>query len=486
MANQWNNYQNGQTYQHNMQQQQQHQNSPPPPPPPYAYQQTAPHATGFNNSYQQQSSAYPVNSSSLYGVPVVNHQTQYQYTAWPQAPNNHYAQHQYYPIGQPPPPPPPTLHSPVSTIQQPQHGVTEAKNKNDTAEYKCDVCSVNFDSLKAFQSHTSSHIECSHPDCTFTASKKVVSAHYSSKHGKYSGRGLKTVAIQTPGLKKLQKFKICVGSHPDDIEAWIAERKKRFPTREKILKKEEKKKRRRDEGSLALNGRNNGCVDRKKICLEIATPVSKQNDKPKTQDKDKPKPVADALSNLACYGSSSDEEEDNKDVKSNEKGAASEEVVVGDNSSNLANHSAINAYEVEGSNQDPAQIETNKFKTKQCRYFLRNGTCKNGDACTYIHDMTQHEAYKSNRVVRSQTQSSRDKAKNAAKREMNLLTTGRANNGKVNGTSPSGQTLLRKLLQNDIGRERSLCLKLLRYIVDCNFLQEKRTDKMENDCEIDE
>jgi hypothetical protein len=34
--------------------------------------------------------------------------------------------------------------------------------------------------------------------------------------------------------------------------------------------------------------------------------------------------------------------------------------------------------------------------------------------------------------------------------------------------------LLRKLLQNDIRRERSLTLQLLRYIVDCNYLQEKR------------
>mmetsp|Transcript_16770 Transcript_16770/g.25098 ORF Transcript_16770/g.25098 Transcript_16770/m.25098 type:complete len:95 (+) Transcript_16770:296-580(+) len=74
---------------------------------------------------------------------------------------------------------------------------------------------------------------------------------------------------------------------------------------------------------------------------------------------------------------------------------------------------------------------------------------------------------------------------------MTLLTTGRMSatisggglasgsnganrNGSEKTASLTGQTLLRKLLQNDIRRERSLCLQLLRYIVDCNYLQKKR------------
>jgi hypothetical protein len=61
---------------------------------------------------------------------------------------------------------------------------------------------------------------------------------------------------------------------------------------------------------------------------------------------------------------------------------------------------------------------------------------------------------------------------------MNILTTGRAQGMGSNGNIlPSGQTLLRKLLQNDIRRERHLTLQLLRYIVDCNYLQEKRVEK---------
>ena len=53
---------------------------------------------------------------------------------------------------------------------------------------------------------------------------------------KYSGRGLKTITISGPGLPT-QRFKICVGNHPDDIKKWIEERKKRFPRRDGSHKK---------------------------------------------------------------------------------------------------------------------------------------------------------------------------------------------------------------------------------------------------------
>ena len=39
---------------------------------------------------------------------------------------------------------------------------------------------------------------------------------------KYSGRGLKTITIAGPGIPT-QKFKICVGNHPEDVKKWIEE-----------------------------------------------------------------------------------------------------------------------------------------------------------------------------------------------------------------------------------------------------------------------
>jgi len=86
---------------------------------------------------------------------------------------------------------------------------------NTPAFFSCEACNLEFPSEHSYKAHISSHIGCSFPGCSFTASRKVVSGHYSSVHGKFSGRGLKTVTIQLPGSKLIQRFKICVGNHPE-------------------------------------------------------------------------------------------------------------------------------------------------------------------------------------------------------------------------------------------------------------------------------
>jgi hypothetical protein len=263
-------------------------------------------------------------------------------------------------------------------------------------------------------------------------SKKVVSAHFKSTHGQWSGRGLKTVSIQVPGSKYSQKFKICVGNHPDDIQEWIAERKKKFPTKANIALKEERKRKRTRDDHLTTTPSN----DTKTSSIEESIEETKNTQYGST-----------TLSTLmAGYDSSSDEE---------------------NNKTSPVQTIAETTYILNDSAVGPGV--TNTHKTKQCRFFLRNGTCKNGDNCTYIHDISKHEEYKANSQIRKQTQSERDKARNALKKEMDILTTGRSQSGKKSEAS-----LLRKLLNNDIRRERTLCLQLLRYIADCNYLQGKR------------
>ena len=492
---------------------------PPPPPPGYPvnYQAVPPTPVA----------PYPVNSSP-YGGPIQGHTTTTQY----QQPQNTYyynPQQNVYPpttspAGYAPPPPPP----PPSHLNNNQNQTTNSpscktinktsNNKTEQNKYTCQPCSITFESHSAYSAHTKAHIQCSYPGCTFKASKKVVGGHYASQHGKYSGRGLKTVTIQPPGSKRSQRFKICVGNHPEDIEAWIKERKKRFPTKERILKLEEKKRRR--EGGGGTDGKNEeeGSVGKKR-CLDKTNasvvsdnrnsdsaipkrddvlPNSKMLDNPKSIQKES-SPQDSALSNLLCYGSSSSDDDDGDgDGDGDEANSGGEEKKMKptiDSSSSIKEHFHMkgtegNSYTTLSATNSSLGIDdkknndnNNKYKTKHCRYFVRNGSCKNGDKCTYIHDIAQHEAYKANRAVQREMQSKRDKAKNEAQREMNLLTTGKANGGSGNGTMlpATGQTLLRKLLQNDIRRERMLTLQLLRYIVDCNFLQEKRELKDTND-----
>jgi len=478
---------------------------PPPPPPTTAYYQT------------NVPPAYPING---YGVPLQS-QVQYQPSTSYFMSNNGIGQQLHNPFNPsstiPPPPPPPPQKHPSNTLTTIQNPASSSMVLSSSSEinsiFSCETCSITFPSQLALQSHLSSHITCKHPNCNFTASKKVVNAHYSSNHGKYAGRGLKTVIIQPPGCKKVHKFKICVGNHPADIKAWIAERKKRFPTRNRIIVKDEKKKRSREEGAIIVGRHMSSQHQQKKIKFSSSSSelINNKNDdsckqevinsKKNTQDE-----TLDAMANIACYGSSSDDDSDadtgeknckDEGTKNNE--TKHEEFIIeeGENSSipstttititesrlgaqkssKYTNTNSIAYTENQlGENMDSAN---HKFKTRQCRFFLNNGTCKNGDQCTYIHDTNEHEQFKSKKKQRREIQSQKDKARNEAQREINLITTGKTQATRSqNGVASSSQTLLRKLLQNDIRRERSICLQLLRYIVDCNYLQERRNQNL--------
>ena len=100
----------------------------------------------------------------------------------------------------PPPPPPPQFH--------------------------CEDCDVYLDTETAFEAHRASHTKCT--ICGFSAAPKIVKSHYQAVHGKFSGSGFKTITVAVPGCP-VQRFRICVGNRPEDVQEWIAERKKRFP-----------------------------------------------------------------------------------------------------------------------------------------------------------------------------------------------------------------------------------------------------------------
>jgi len=195
---------------------------------------------------------------------------------------------------------------------------------------------------------------------------------------------------------------------------------------------------------------------------------------------------------MAGYGSSSDEEGDGGTNSSLLKNRPSDSTTTAPLSSSSLNPTKDGS--VVGSTAATDGLHhtgtttntTNQSQTgRQCRYFLRNGTCKNGDNCSYIHDITKHETFKVERGKKSLLQSQQDKARNGgtggginmnrAKRlldqRVNWLLAPTATGG---GGTSGKHTLLRKLLGNDLKRERSLALQLLRYVVDCNYLQSQK------------
>lgn len=255
------------------------------------------------------------------------------------------------------------------------------------------------DSESALKAHCDAHIKCA--KCDFTASRKLVNAHFSSVHGKFSGGGFKSVSIAVPGCR-VQRFRICVGNSPDDIKKWIQERKKKFPRK-----------------------------------------VKKEKDNDGVTEKE-----TEALSSLLDgYGSSSSDEDSSKrPVAENrlERIHTPNEMLIKPDC--VERPPTAETVKHGDAGTSPAGI----FRTRVCRYFMRNGTCRNGDKCTFSHTIPEGI---------SQGQH-RNKNRQLTKRKNNSQT-----------------SLLKKLLGNDIHRESMLTLQLLRYIIDCNYLQPQRKEQ---------
>lgn len=265
----------------------------------------------------------------------------------------------------------------------------------------------------AYTAHVKSHTTCT--ECSFAASPKLVKAHHSSVHGKFKGNGFKTVTVAIPGCK-VQRYRICVGNHPDDIKKWIADRRKNFPRRSVSIPIEETK------------------------TTTITTSTTKTS-------------VESHFGGLLDgYGSSSSDEEPPHKVLEEPTRQKLTQKLNDETMIEKSHDSASN----NGTSSASVNINNNnaKFRTQMCRYFARTGTCRNGDKCTF-----QHERSNSNN-------------NNSPKSNLSSTTPqmGKKTAGKTS-------TLLKKLLKSDADREMTLTLQLLRYIVDCNFLQEQRDEK---------
>lgn len=259
---------------------------------------------------------------------------------------------------------------------------------------------------------------------------------------KYSGQGLKTITISGPGIR-LQKFKICVGNHPDDIKKWIEERRKRFP---------------RSTTTKNINGSSELTNN------EIMTKRSREDD---TQDEGKEqkkqcKKATASLSNLlAGYGSSSSLSDDESAVVKVEQ--------VGEDAN----------IEIASEQSQPMRI---------CKYYQR-GKCRHGESCKFLHSEKSSLLTKNNdqRQKKRQSQSARDKARNDYERELQVLGLANPSHGSRHnssrGTTITNSSLLLKLLQRDKERERRLSLQLLRYIVDCDYFQSQTKEPKDEQAE---
>ena len=84
--------------------------------------------------------------------------------------------------------------------------------------YQCENCEKSFKTLSAHQKHLESHVKCQEEGCDFSASEVKLKEHS---------------LVHSEQVKNLQKML----ATEEDIQKWREERRKNFPTREKIQEK---------------------------------------------------------------------------------------------------------------------------------------------------------------------------------------------------------------------------------------------------------
>lgn len=295
---------------------------------------------------------------------------------------------------------------------------------------------------------------------------------------KYSGKGLKTITISGPGMPT-QKFKICVGNHPDDVKKWIEERRKRFPRVGANRKSEygsseystsghtsavtTERKRGREEEFCGVNG------VLKKQCTDNFSMDRIIEDKIPTGGG-----VLSSL--LSGYDTSSSQEESGTAQIPPQGLSAKEEGTLNASSPNKSREIKPSTLLSQNIEAGSATLNASpKRPTRICRYFKR-GNCRHGDSCKFLHAKSDGNTAETDRDSKRKAQSEKDKA--SRKYECELQALGLAPPGQAhrNGHQRVGQfvnntSLLNKLLQQDRERERRLTLQLLRYIVDCDYFQ---------------
>ncbi|KAG9304395.1 hypothetical protein G9A89_019957 [Geosiphon pyriformis] len=235
----------------------------------------------------------------------------------------------------------------------------------------------------------------------------------------------KRYGYEEPSISPIIKIKL---ESPEEIQEWIAERKKNYPTDANI-----EKKRKAEEARIAR-----GEV--------ISKSDNRLNKRPRDYHrKDRSGYFGKKLKfnqhdNLSTLNTSP------TDILAAAEAAApiSTESLM---RTELARNMTLDKTKVE-ENSSPS-ISRTKYK-KICRYF-RTGDCFRGDACSYSHRLT----------VKSTNPDYQQSSPN-----MNLPV-------------PRSGNLLKMLLDKDIKKERNILLQSLRYIVDNNFFNIVSNDSLE-------
>ncbi|KAF9937258.1 hypothetical protein BGZ67_001493 [Mortierella alpina] len=349
---------------------------------------------------------------------------------------------------------------------KPKAQQTKEQEKEQSAKSKavdgfhCDACDITFHEEAKLKIHASAHRSC--PDCQYMASPSLVAEHRKVTHGSKNDQNIsnsvpteessdpaqaasnsttassalaatmmnrpksKEAHPQAPIKSELLHPLAPVLNTPEDIAAWIAKRRKAWPSESNILKKEQERQEMIAKGQIVEgssskdeNGRNKR---KKKDWSQDQRANAETVKKARTEGAAKSNDTTGSAM-IECTSSNNLSEDENEDMDPVKDAVTSKDP------------SVMGKVLLPG--------DRPKRPRKPCKFFLK-GSCTKGDRCTYGHDSTQAaKVQKSNQA--------------SVKKE-------------VFRSRPS---LLQMLLSSEIKEEKNKLLEALRYIVVNNFFEKE-------------
>ena len=229
--------------------------------------------------------------------------------------------------------------------QKPQQQQQAHRAKEPQIAQECVPCSKTFPNRRSYDNHVSQHEYCT--KCPFNASKRLVKEHEKKEHG-----------IQAPAEEETTFKLVKKEESPEEVQRWIEERRRNYPTAENLKRKQEEERLLKDRGEFYKHQKEKKAKLRQIMnqLAELTGETAPSNTKRKREDDIMLKTIPAAVG----------EEGEEGELSGDENDAPEEAHIV---------------------KQDP---RADKRANLPCRYFVR-GKCKQGDKCPFKHDVAAQE-----------------------------------------------------------------------------------------------
>ncbi|GJJ72467.1 nuclear fragile X mental retardation-interacting protein 1 [Entomortierella parvispora] len=343
--------------------------------------------------------------------------------------------------------------------QEKQTKTAEVQEDSDSG-FHCDACDVTFHEEAKLKVHIAAHRSC--PDCAYKASPSLVREHQKLTHGaqkdedETEGSTAATAvarkldpapARQGPLGGKKQQMSSQNLIHPlapklntpEDIAAWIAQRRKQWPTETNIQKKEQERQEMIAKGQIVEDptkgknafdkkGKGNNNSNKKLSWKQRQEEARAQKrikmEAGETAEGAVPSTVDGSIVPALGPSEIGDGEEDDDEDMDPEKDAITSKDPT-----------------VMGKVLLPTERATRPKRA--CRYFLK-GTCHKGDKCSWSHDAALAAKVQKSVQASVKTEVFRTRS-----------------------------SLLQMLLSGEIKQEKNVLLEAIRFIVDNNFFEKE-------------